>query len=205
LFPLKVNVPVPVFSRLPPTPLITPSNAVFVFPPIVNRFACRFNKLVPTPAKLPIVSLPANLKVPVVPTVTAPPSGNALPPDTVKVPSLTAVAPENVFVPLKVNSAAPSFVKPNVPPTPPLTTNGLNTVSVKSWVNVPAPLNVNCPFFVPSPIVAAEPENVYAFEKLRAVVSVLEITPAPIVMTPVPNAPSFPAYTAPAFTVVPPL
>jgi hypothetical protein len=142
LFPLNVNVPVPVFSKLPPTPPITPANAVVALPLMVNRLDCKLNELVPTPAKLPIVSLLASLNVPVVPTVTAPLSGNALPPDTVNVPSFTAVAPENVFVPLNVNSPAPSFVKPNAPPNPPLRITGLNTVNVRSCVNVPAPPNV---------------------------------------------------------------
>jgi hypothetical protein len=108
-------------------------------------------------------------------------------------PSLTVVAPEYVFVPLNVNSPAPNFVKPNVPPNPPLITTGLNTVNDKSCVKVPAPLKVICPFFVPSPIVAAVPENVYEFAKTRAVPSLLEITPAPTVNPPVPKAASLPA------------
>jgi hypothetical protein len=72
-------------------------------------------------------------------------------------------------------------------------TTGLKTVSVRSCVNVPAPANVICPFFVPSPIVAVAEENVYEFENVRAVVLLLEITPAPIVNPPVPNAASSPA------------
>jgi hypothetical protein len=183
----------PADNNTPPVKVLFPLNVNVALPLMVNRLDCKLNELVPTPAKLPIVSLLASLNVPVVPTVTAPPSGNALPPDTVNVPSFTAVAPENVFVPLNVNSPAPSFVKPNAPPNPPLRITGLNTVNVRSCVNVPAPPNVICPFFVPSPIVAAAPENVYEFEKTRAAPLSLEITPAPIVIVPVPNAPSFPA------------
>jgi hypothetical protein len=117
---------------------------------------------------------------------------------------LTVTPPEKVFVPLNVNTDGPAFVNENAPPPiTPLNITALGTVTVVLAVNVPAPLSVNAPVFVPSPSVT-NPPNEYPFVKVRAVAESLESPPPVIVSAPVPNPALFPTRTVPDPIVTPP-
>jgi hypothetical protein len=122
---------------------------------------------------------------------------------TYTLPAFNVAPPLNVFAPLKVSDAAPSFVRETAPPpTTPCRTTSLNVVNVVLEVKVPAPVNVRAPFFTASPSVTAPP-NEYAFAIVRADVPSLETVEPTMASGPVPNAALFPTYTAPAFNVVP--
>jgi hypothetical protein len=96
-----------------------------------------------------------------------------------------------VFAPPNVNAPLPAFVNENAPSKTPPKTTPLAVVSVVFDVNVPAPPNVNTPFFTASPNVTAPPIDT-AFAIVRAVAPSLETTEPANVTVPVPNAPSFP-------------
>jgi hypothetical protein len=85
-----------------------------------------------------------------------------------------------------------------------LNRTSLAAVNDTAVVIVPAPPNVNSPFFDASPNVTEPPIEI-AFANKRGVVPSLESTPPLIVTVPVPNAASFPTERFPAPTVVPPL
>jgi hypothetical protein len=127
----------------------------------------------PVPAKLPIVSLAPNFKVPGVVTVTAPASTIAEPPFNVSVPSFTVIVPVCVFAPPNVNSPVPAFTKFPLPLTTPFQFTALATVTVEAAVMAPAPPNVNAPLFVASPRVTSAP-IVNALLSARAVAESLE-------------------------------
>jgi hypothetical protein len=158
----------------------------------------------PVPAKLAIVSLAPNFKLPGDVTVTAPVSTIAAPPFNVSVPPVTVVVPVYVFTAPNVNSPAPAFVKLPLPLTTPFQFTALATVTVAFAVIAPAPPNVSAPLFVPSPNVTFAPiEN--AFPSVRAVTESLERTPPLIVNVPVPSAVSWPTRSVPDVNVTPPV
>jgi hypothetical protein len=97
----------------------------------------------------------------------------------------------NVFAPPNVRAPNPNFVKENPPSTTPVKITSLAVVNVVFAVIIPAPPNVNAPFFTASPNVTAPP-IVTAFVITRAVVPSLDTTAPANVTIPVPNAASFP-------------
>jgi hypothetical protein len=202
--PLNVNSPAPFFTNDPPAPLTTTPTLDAVPPSIVSTFPCKFTVPVPAAVNTPTVSLDPNFKLPLVANVNVVPSPIAAPPLTVSVPALTVVFPLYVFAPPSVSSPAPAFVNANAPPNAPPNTTPLAAVRVVADVIVPAPLNVNTPFFVASPNVTVPP-NVIPFTNVRAVPSLLDTVPPFIANVPLPSAPSLPMFNAPALTVVPPL
>jgi hypothetical protein len=158
---------------------------------MVSTFPCKLT--VPVPAKLAIVSLPPNFKIPGDVTVTAPVSAIAEPPFSVSVPAVTVVVPVYVFTPPNVNSPVPAFDKLPLPLTPPFQFTALATVTVEFAVIAPEPRNVSAPLFVTSPNVTFAPiEN--AFPTVRAVAKSLETTTPAVfnVSNPVPSAVSLP-------------
>jgi hypothetical protein len=160
-------------------------------PPIVSALAWRLTP--PVPARLPIVSLPFNFRIPGDVTVTAPASAIASPPLNVNVPAVTVVVPVYVFAPANVNSPVPAFVKFPLPLTTPFQFTALDTVTVEFAVIAPVLPNVNAPLFVPSPNVIFAP-IVKAFPNVRAVAESLETTTLAVfnVNVPVPSAASSP-------------
>jgi hypothetical protein len=181
-----VNVPSPPNVN---TPLFTASPNVAA-PPIDTAFVI-VRAVVPSLDTTP----PLNVKTPV-------PNPASFPTNTE--PDDTVTPPVKVFTPPNVNELAPSFDNENPPPTTPLNTTPLNVVKVVAETNVPVPESVNVPLFTASPNVT-EPPNVYAFPNVRAVVPSLETIPPPNVNGPVPNAPTLPTNTEPAFTDAPPV
>jgi hypothetical protein len=121
------------------------------------------------------------------------------------VPPVTVTPPLNAFAPPKVRIEDPAFVSANAlaPIAPPNVTT-LGVVSVTFDVNAPAPLSVNDPLFVASPIVIVPPSE-YPFAIEYAVVDALDKVPAVIVKVPVPNAALLPTRTAPDPIVTPPV
>jgi len=94
LVPDRVNVPVPVVTRLPPVPVTLPAKVVeALLPPVVSVLPPSVTKELLPPASEPIVSEFCRLNVAPVATVTAPLFESALPPETVSVPALTLVLP----------------------------------------------------------------------------------------------------------------
>jgi hypothetical protein len=156
-------------------------------PLIVKALPCKSTP--PVPAKLAIVSLAPNFKLPGDVTVTAPVSTIAEPPFNVSVPPVTVVVPVYVFTPPNVNSPVPAFVKLPLPLTTPFQLTALATVTVAFAVIAPAPPNVSAPLFVESPNVTSAPiEN--ALPIVRAVTESLETTTPAVfnVNVPVPSA-----------------
>jgi hypothetical protein len=174
--PLNVKIPVPFFTSEPPAPLMMPLYVVVNEPPMVKMFPCKSTP--PVPAKLAIVSLAPNFKLPGDVTVTAPVSTIAEPPFNVSVPPVTVVVPVYVFTPPNVNSPVPAFVQLPPPLTTPFQFTPLNTVTVGAAVIAPAPPNVSPPLLEASPSVTSAPiEN--ALPSVRAVAESLETaTPA---------------------------
>jgi hypothetical protein len=129
---------------------------------------------------------------------------SALPPLSVRVPASTFVGPLKVFTPLKVNSAAPAFVRLYAPLTTPPIVAALATVSVVAAPKATFPLKVNVPLLVASPNPRV-PLIANAFAKLRAVTESLEIRPPLKVTVPLPSAALSPTWIAPSLRVNPPL
>jgi hypothetical protein len=113
------------------------------------------------------------------------------------------VGPLKVFIPLKVNSSTPAFVRLYAPLTTPLIVAALATVNVVSPPNATFPLKVSAPLFVASPN-ANVPLIANSFAKLRAVTESLEIRPPLKVTVPVPSAALSPTWIAPSLNVTPP-
>jgi hypothetical protein len=160
----------------------------------------------PVPARLPIVSLPFNFRIPGDVTVTAPASAIASPPLNVNVPAITVVVPVYVFAPANVSSPVPAFVKFPLPLTTPFQFTALATVTVEFAVIAPVPPNVNEPLFVTSPSVTFAP-IVNPFPNARAVVESLETTTLAVfnVNNPLPSPASLPIRNVPPVTVTPPV
>ena len=117
LLPVSVSTAVPVFTSVPDAPLITPAYVVEV-PPLkvsvlVSSLVC------PAPAMLAICSEADSFSVPTAPTVSAMESASAEPPASVRIPAFTAVVPEKVLLPARINSPAPALLKRAVPDTTP--------------------------------------------------------------------------------------
>jgi hypothetical protein len=143
LLAVKVSTAVPVFTSVPDAPLITPSWVVEV-PPLnvsvlVSSLTC------PAPAMLAICSEADNFSVPAAPTVTAIESASAEPPASVKNPAFTAVVPEKVLLPAKINSPAPVLLKLAVPDTVPPSFTWLATVNAVSATSAALPLKFKSP------------------------------------------------------------
>jgi hypothetical protein len=77
----------------------------------------------------------------------------------------------------------------------------LAAFTVEFAVSTPSPTNVSAPLFTASPSVTVPPNEI-PFTTDRAVVSLLETVPPLNTSVPLPNAPSFPMFNAPKFTVV---
>ena len=111
--PDNVRVPDPVFTIIPPLPLITPAKVVEVFsPPDVNVPAPSAIWPVPDAAIDPTVSVtPLTFNVPESPTTTGVLSDRDPFAVSVMVPAEIVVVPEYEFAPPSDNVPAPVFVR----------------------------------------------------------------------------------------------
>jgi hypothetical protein len=109
LAPESVSTEFPFFTR-PPAPVITLEIAEATVPLSVREPAAIFTN--PRPFTDATSSEAFSLSVPAAPRSTELAFAIALPPATASTPPLMVVSPVNVFVPLKINSAAPSFTNP---------------------------------------------------------------------------------------------
>ena len=197
----KVSVEVPVFVTAP-LPLITPLNPEAVVPLMVSVLPWRFTR--PAPFKLSTCSEAASFKVAPPATLTGTLSEMADPPASVSIPWVTLADPLNTLAPERTNSAMPALVKPFVPLTTPLNVALLTTVSAAPVPSFTEPESVSTPEFVESPSVSAPLSSAVLLNE-RAAVESLETRPPPSRRLPVPNAELFPACSAPAVWMIPPL
>ena len=109
LAPESVSTESPLFTK-PPAPVITLEIADATVPLSVKEPAAIF--INPRPFTAATSSEEFSLRVPAAPRSTAFAFAIAFPPATVSTPPLMVVSPVNVLLPLKINSAAPSFTKP---------------------------------------------------------------------------------------------
>ena len=106
--PVKDSVPKPILRKLP-NPAITPEKVVEVPSPPETRRRVFAKLMVPAPAIDPTVSLEETLYEAPLETFTAVLSDKY--PVTSNVPEVTLVDPVALFVPDKVNTPEPDFVK----------------------------------------------------------------------------------------------
>ena len=181
-------------------PLRIPLNVVDAEDPTVSVFPCRFTS--PLPARLPISSEFASLRVPAAPTTTAPALAIAALPDRVSIPPLTVVVPEKVFVPPSVNWPSPALLMPKAPLTTPFIETALSTLSCTLDARATAPAIVNVPVFATSPKLSV-PESCIPLFQLRAVVLSAEMRPPVMNTVPTPNAWVLPTRIVPLLSVTP--